>query len=99
MLNAARAQGRPMMVMASRIAAMTQPAAIQIPPVTIQRTLRRSRMKDIGSDLPDGNGYGTTHLGTNPFGHHPSDCRSFHGSWLSWPSSLPVSTTYCSYDH
>src|ERR671915_231266 len=37
MLNAARAQGRPIIVIAISTAAITQPTAIQMPPVTIQR--------------------------------------------------------------
>jgi hypothetical protein len=41
MLNAALAQGRPMIVMAMITAASIQPAAIQTPPKTIQSTFRR----------------------------------------------------------
>src|SRR5579871_3010778 len=41
MLNAARAHGRPMMVIAMMIAATSQPKAIQAPPNRIQMTLRR----------------------------------------------------------
>src|SRR6266446_119715 len=47
MLNAARAHGRPMIVMAMMTAASSQPAAIHIPPVTIHRMLSRSRRSGI----------------------------------------------------
>src|SRR5689334_7687298 len=40
MLKAARAQGRPMMVIAMITAATSQPNAIQAPPIRIQRMLR-----------------------------------------------------------
>src|ERR1700736_1081426 len=40
MLSAARAQGRPMIVIAMMTAAISQPAAIHTPPKTNQRTLR-----------------------------------------------------------
>src|SRR5579872_1456343 len=42
MLNAARAQGRPMMVMAMMTEATSQPNAIQAPPIRIQSRLSRS---------------------------------------------------------
>src|SRR4051794_26009763 len=48
MLNAARAQGRPTMVMAMITAASAQPAAIQRPPKTIQRILRNNGRTGMG---------------------------------------------------
>ena len=46
--KAARAQGRPMMVIARMTAAISQPIAIQSPPVTIQSTLSSRLTGDIG---------------------------------------------------
>ena len=51
MLNAARAQGRPMMVIAMMTAAISQPTAIQRPPKTIQNRLSRRDRADMG--LPE----------------------------------------------
>ena len=42
MLNAARAQGMPMMVMTMITAAITQPSAMAKPPSTIQARLSRN---------------------------------------------------------
>ena len=47
MLNAARAQGRPMIVIAMMMAATSQPNAIHAPPSTIQRTFRSSETGDM----------------------------------------------------
>src|SRR5450759_4980526 len=47
MLNAARVHGRPTMVIAIRIAAITQPTAIHRPPNTIHNMLSKSDNKDI----------------------------------------------------
>jgi len=47
MLNAARAQGIPMMVIAMTTAAITQPIAIHRPPNTIHSRFKRKAMSDI----------------------------------------------------
>src|SRR5215831_10050768 len=47
MLNAARVQGRPMMVIAITTAAITQPTAIHRPPQTIHSRFRSTDMGDI----------------------------------------------------
>src|SRR6266702_2487464 len=47
MLNAARAQGRPMIVIAMMTAATSQPNAIHAPPSTIHRILRSSETGDM----------------------------------------------------
>src|SRR5579883_628747 len=49
MLKAARVHGRPIIVMAMISAAISQPTAIIRPPQTIQRTLSRSDIGDIGA--------------------------------------------------
>ena len=49
MLNAAQAQGRPMMVIAMMMPAITQASAIQKPPKTIQRIFSKSETGPIGS--------------------------------------------------
>src|SRR6476661_7686741 len=49
MLNAARAQGRPMIVIAMTTAATSQPNAIHAPPSTIQITFRSSETGDMVS--------------------------------------------------
>ena len=46
-MNAARAQGRPMIVIAMMTAATSQPNAIHAPPSTIQRTFRSSETGDM----------------------------------------------------
>jgi hypothetical protein len=51
MLNAARAHGIPMMVIAMITPAITQPSAIQKPPNRIHSTLSRN---DRGDMLPSG---------------------------------------------
>src|SRR5262245_21033336 len=51
MLNAARAHGMPMIVMAMMMEATTQPTAIQSPPNTIQATLSRSDRGDMSGLL------------------------------------------------
>ena len=48
-MNAARAQGRPMMVMAMITAATSQPNAIHAPPSTIQTIFRSSETGDMGA--------------------------------------------------
>ena len=53
-LNAARAQGRPMMVIAMITAAIIQPAAIHRPPKTIQSTLSSSERGDMPKPLKIG---------------------------------------------
>src|SRR5215510_3154969 len=52
MLNAALAQGKPIMVIAMTTAAITQPNAIHKPPKTIQSRLRRMEMTDIATRRP-----------------------------------------------
>jgi hypothetical protein len=49
MLNAARAQGRPIIVIAMIAAAMSHATAIQMPPKNIHRRLRRSDKGDMGA--------------------------------------------------
>ena len=49
MLNAAQAQGRPMMVIAMMTPATTQASAIHKPPKTIQRIFRSSETGPIDS--------------------------------------------------
>src|ERR671919_785985 len=51
MLKAARAQGRPMIVIAMITAAIIQPSAIQTPPVRIQSTFRMTFSGDIRAPL------------------------------------------------
>src|SRR5258708_18634832 len=51
MLKAARAQGRPMMVIAMMMAAMSQPTAIHQPPKMTHRTLRRRLTGDMSGVL------------------------------------------------
>src|SRR5260221_1705574 len=51
MLKAARAQGRPMMVIAMMMAAMSQPTAIHQPPKMTHRTLRRRLTGDMSGFL------------------------------------------------
>src|SRR4051794_7478516 len=59
MLKAARAQGMPMMVSAMMMAARSQAAAIQNPPKTIQRMLKKrltgfmSRQRSSGPDVAE----------------------------------------------
>src|SRR5215471_9697029 len=55
MLNAARVQGRPMMVIAIATAAITQPTAIHRPPQTIHSRFRSTDMGDIGQTLAQSN--------------------------------------------
>ncbi len=49
MLKAARAHGRPMMVIAMITAAISQPTAIHNPPNTIQRIFRNSGTTGMGA--------------------------------------------------
>jgi hypothetical protein len=49
-LNAARVQGRPIMVIAIMTAATTHATDIQRPPDTIQSTLSKKDKNDIGND-------------------------------------------------
>ena len=64
MLNAARAQGMPTMVIAMMIEAMTQPTAIHRPPNRIQATLSRNDRGDIACSLSAGLAHTRQKVGT-----------------------------------
>ncbi len=64
MLNAARAQGMPTMVIAMMIEAMTQPTAIHRPPNTIQATLSSNDRGDIACSLSAGLAHTRQKVGT-----------------------------------
>ena len=60
MVSAERAHGRPTTVTASRTAATSQPAAIQMPPATIQTTFSRRRRSDKATPRRTGSWTGMT---------------------------------------
>src|SRR5919106_1628350 len=94
MLKAARAQGRPMIVIAMITAAIIQPSAIQTPPVRIQSTFRMTFSGDIRAPLaglaaPAIGGPGL-YLGGKwgPPGRFANVCRISGGGRSGWAASL-----------